>query len=267
MFQLFTRVGCRRCFLHCFHYGISPLIYTVLLVCFSLNFSLRSVFAESKGKPNIVLIMADDMGFGDVHALNPASKIATPHLDKLASESLTFLDAHTPSAVCTPTRYGLMTGRYCWRTSLKRGVLGGYSPPLISPDRVTIARMLKQAGYHTAAIGKWHLGMGLPMKPESKKSTSEWEGDPGVDFSQPIANGPTTRGSTNFSACVLRSTCRLTCSLRTTILPRLPTLQQSKMSFPAFVRAGPRAEDFVLADVLDHLTARAVGHIGRAEIR
>ena len=85
--------------------------------------------------PNIVFILADDMGYGDVRTLNPRSTIPTPNLDRLAGEGMTFTDAHTPSAVCTPTRYGLLTGRYCWRTRLKSGVLNGYGQPLIEPGR------------------------------------------------------------------------------------------------------------------------------------
>ena len=110
--------------------------------------------------PNIVLILADDMGYGDIQSYNPDSKIPTPHLDRLVSAGMRFTDAHSPSAVCTPTRYGLLTGRYAWRTSLKSGVLWGYSPLLIEEDRVTLASLLRAQGYHTAAIGKWHLGMG-----------------------------------------------------------------------------------------------------------
>lgn len=111
-------------------------------------------------KPNVVLILADDMGYGDIQAYNPDSKIPTPNLDTLANEGLRFTDAHTPSSVCTPTRYSLLTGRYAWRTSLKRGVLRGHSPLLIARDRDTLASVLQAGGYETAAIGKWHIGIG-----------------------------------------------------------------------------------------------------------
>ena len=116
--------------------------------------------ASPAGRPNFVLILADDMGYGDVKSYNPASKIPTPNLDRLAHSGMRFLDAHSPSAVCTPTRYALLTGRYAWRSELKRGVLWGHSPLLIETDRETIASMLRRAGYQTAAIGKWHLGLG-----------------------------------------------------------------------------------------------------------
>ena len=110
-------------------------------------------------RPNVVLILADDLGYGDVGAFNPAGRIPTPHLDRLAREGLRLTDAHTPSAVCTPTRYGLLTGRYPWRTRLPRGVLWGNGDALIEPGRTTIASLLRDAGYHTAGIGKWHLGL------------------------------------------------------------------------------------------------------------
>ena len=125
---------------------------------FSVFSTLIPQFAVCE-KPNIVLIMADDMGFGDVQALNPKSKIGTPNLNQLATQGMTFSDAHTPSSVCTPTRYALLTGRYCWRTSLKRGVLNGYGKPLIQPGRETIAGFLKNVGYQTGIVGKWHLGL------------------------------------------------------------------------------------------------------------
>ena len=118
-----------------------------------------SAYAQD-GLPNIVLVMADDMGYGDIQAYNQASKVPTPNLNELASEGMRFTDAHSPSAVCTPTRYGLLTGRYAWRTELKSGVLVGDSKALISKDRMTLANLLKQKGYETAAIGKWHLGLG-----------------------------------------------------------------------------------------------------------
>lgn len=139
--------------------------------------------ADLPARPNIVLILADDMGHGHVGHLNPNSKIATPHIDRLATQGITLTDAHSGSAVCSPTRYGLLTGRYAWRTRLVRGVLGPYDPPLIEADRLTLPAMLKKHGYHTACIGKWHLGWDWPR-----------EGEQTPDFTQPIAGGPTTRG-------------------------------------------------------------------------
>ena len=139
--------------------------------------------------PNIVLIMADDMGYGDIGCYNPASKIPTPNMDALASRGMRFTDAHSPSAVCTPTRYGILTGRYCWRTRLKQGVLGGYSPPLIEQKRLTIPSMLKQRGYSTACIGKWHVGAQFHDK-DGKPTSRENR----IDFSKPITGGPHALG-------------------------------------------------------------------------
>src|SRR5688572_15796218 len=113
----------------------------------------------SPAAPNIIFILCDDLGYGDVKCFNPKGKIPTPNLDRLAAEGMRFTDAHTGSAVCTPTRYGLLTGRYSWRSRLQNGVLGGLSPRLIETDRLTVASLLKQHGYHTACVGKWHLGM------------------------------------------------------------------------------------------------------------
>ena len=119
--------------------------------------------------PNIVVILADDMGFGEVQALNPErGKIKTPQLDKIAADGMVFLDGHSGSSVCTPTRYGLMTGRYAWRTRLQSGVLTG-GKSLIAKETLTIAEALKQNGYHTAMIGKWHLGMLFDGKANSGK--------------------------------------------------------------------------------------------------
>ena len=109
--------------------------------------------------PNIVIVLADDLGYGDVGYLNSQSQIPTPNLDTLAGQGMAFLDAHSPAAVCTPTRYGLLTGRYAWRTRLTRGVLDGYDGPLIAPNRETLGSFLGATGYRTAVIGKWHLGL------------------------------------------------------------------------------------------------------------
>jgi len=108
--------------------------------------------------PNIIYVICDDLGYGDVQCLNPKNgKIPTPHVDRLASEGMVFTDAHSGSSVCTPTRYGVLTGRYSWRTVLQSGVVQGFAPCLIAKDRPTVASFLKNQGYDTAIIGKWHL--------------------------------------------------------------------------------------------------------------
>ena len=133
--------------------------------------------------PNIVIVLADDLGYGDVGYLNSQSQIPTPKLDALAGQGMAFLDAHSPSAICTPTRYGLLTGRYAWRTRLTRGVLNGYAGPLIAPNRETLGSFLGATGYRTAVIGKWHLGLGF-----AKNALGEF------DFEEPIDDGPHTHG-------------------------------------------------------------------------
>ena len=155
---------------------------------------------EVDERPNIVFLMADDMGYGDPGCYNPESKVPTPHMDRLAAEGMRFTDGHSPSAVCSPTRYGVLTGRYCWRSRLKRGVLSGYSPALIEPGRETVASVLKAAGYKTAVVGKWHLGLDWVTKshPEGNEYLEAPDfGKPEgleVDFSQPVGRGPRELG-------------------------------------------------------------------------
>src|SRR5690606_10738329 len=123
--------------------------------------------------------------------------IRTPNFDRVAQEGMIFTDAHSSSSVCSPTRYGVMTGRYNWRSKLQRGVLGGLSPRLIEPGRLTVAGFLKQHGYHTACIGKWHLGMDWVRKPGGGVSELSIETPAqvwNVDYAQPITNGPNSVG-------------------------------------------------------------------------
>jgi arylsulfatase A-like enzyme len=150
-------------------------------------------------KPNLLLILADDLGYGDVHCLNPErSRIPTPHLDRLAAEGMVFTDAHSGSSVCTPTRYGLLTGRYAWRTRLQRGVLdGGNDEPLIAADRLTLGAFLKLQGYDTACIGKWHLGFQSRVSPGSD-TTGKGRERAGLPLGATLIGGPTTRGFDRF---------------------------------------------------------------------
>ncbi|MBK7927005.1 MAG: sulfatase-like hydrolase/transferase [Bryobacterales bacterium] len=125
--------------------------------------------------PNIIVILADDFGWGSLNCYGADPRLVrTPNIDRLATEGVRFTDANTPSSVCSPSRYALMTGRYCWRTSAKSGVLGITSPLHIEPDRLNMASLLKSAGYSTAAIGKWHLGYGAGK----------------TDYTKPIHPGP-----------------------------------------------------------------------------
>lgn len=149
---------------------------------------------RTEKKPNIVFILCDDLGYGDIQSLAPeTSKIKTPHVDQLTREGMVFTDAHSGSAVCTPTRYGIMTGRYSWRTKLQRGVVQGFAPNLILENRPTIGNFLQDQGYNTALIGKWHLNfqyldptLGTPIVKAAKKQL------PPVGAT--IPDGPVHRG-------------------------------------------------------------------------
>jgi arylsulfatase A-like enzyme len=155
--------------------------------------------SESGARPNIVFVFADDLGYGEIQALNPErSKIPTPSADRLASQGMIFTDAHSGSSVCTPTRYGLMTGRYSWRTWLQRGVVKGFAPNLIAEGRPTVAGFLQEQGYHTAIIGKWHLNFQY-LNPETGEAYQlEDYGKSGALVGSLIPDGPTTRGFDHF---------------------------------------------------------------------
>ena len=140
-----------------------------------------AAFAADKPKPNIVVILADDLGTGDVGAYNRNGIVKTPNLDRFSRQGMRFTDAHSPSSLCTPTRYGLLTGRYCWRSRLKSGVLNGESPNLIEPGRPTLPSVLHGAGYRTGGFGKWHLGLGLAAKTDYSKRLEPSPLDHGFD--------------------------------------------------------------------------------------
>jgi len=161
--------------------------------------------AQESTHPNVVIIYADDLGYGDVQSYNPHhGKIPTPNIDRLASEGMRFTDAHSSSAVCSPSRYTLLTGRYHWRTRLQKGIVPVFGPPLITPDRLTVGGLAKQHDYRTACIGKWHLGWDWPI-PEGKRdmfiakekkvfATDEHRALWQEVFSQPVPGGPTAVG-------------------------------------------------------------------------
>ncbi|MEM6504095.1 MAG: arylsulfatase [Planctomycetota bacterium] len=164
-----------------------------------------SPIALGDQRPNIIFILADDMGYGDVGCYNEQSRIPTPNMDRLASQGVRLTDAHSADSVCTPSRYGLLTGRYCWRTPLKRAVLFNYEPPLIEKERMTIASLLKGKGYRTAISGKWHLGLGFTAKPGRDvdfDAPLPWASGPlpdqnvseSIDFSVPVFGGPEELG-------------------------------------------------------------------------
>jgi arylsulfatase A len=211
--------------------------------------------APAAEKPNIVYILADDLGYGDVKAFNPEGKIPTPRIDRLASEGIRFTDAHTGSAVCTPTRYGILTGRYAWRSKLKNGVLGGFSPPLIHPERATVASFLKKEGYRTACMGKWHLGWDWARTGATPETEPKNYGAMPVDYAKPIQNGPTRLGFDVFFGISASLDMPPYIYIDGDRTVGVPTVEKS---FKVPARRGPAHVDFEAEDVLPDVTERAV---------
>jgi len=221
--------------------------FYLILCCLIL--AANSVFAQIE-RPNIIYILADDLGIGDVSVFNKNSKIQTKNIDALAAEGMRFTDAHSGSAVCTPTRYGILTGRYAWRTHLQNGVLWGYDTALIARDRYTLANLFKNNGYNTACIGKWHLGLG-------------WQKDKNdqVDFTKPLSTGPNSAGF-NYSYIISASldippyvyieNQRITAK-------KIENIKENKG--PGFWREGPIGTGQKHADVLDNFTDKAISYI------
>ncbi len=221
--------------------------------------------------PNIIVILADDLGYGDISCYNANSKIKTRHVDRLAAEGMRFTDAHTPSAVCTPTRYGLLTGRYSWRTRLKYRVLDGFDPPLIDEGQVTVASLLKQHGYATGCIGKWHLGMqwtdkegqGVPAVPIDRRSPPRSGAN--VDYTQPVKGGPVDRGFDTFFGISASLNMSPFCFIRDDRPIRLPVLKQPRIRNEFItIDEGVRSPDFTIAAVMPRLTGEAVAYLERA---
>jgi arylsulfatase A len=167
----------------------NPLIHLSLICFFVFLLTACGIGSDRKKNteklPNIIVILADDMGIDSVAALNSKLGILTPHLDKLLSQSMHFTDAHSGSSVCSPTRYGLLTGRYSWRSRLKRGIVGKWERPLIEEDRLALPSMLKKQGYNTACIGKWHLGWNW-----AKKGGGYTQRQNEIDFTKAAEGGP-----------------------------------------------------------------------------
>ena len=229
-------------------------LFVGILGFIALSFSMNTPVKKDKA-PNIVYILADDLGIGDVSAYNSESKIHTPHIDQLAKQGVRFTDAHTSSSVCSPTRYGILTGRYSWRTTLKNGVLHGFDTPLIDPKRETIASFLKKQNYETGIVGKWHLGW-------------TWAnieaGDDKVDFSKPIQNSPNSNGF-NYSFCIPASLDMPPYAYvengRCTAIPVDTCTGRKGLEL---LRSGLTAPDFKHEEVLTKITEKAVGFINRS---
>ena len=227
------------------NYSRRSFLQTVGAGTAALSMSFLSCNTNPKSRPNIVYILADDMGYGDLTCLNKDSKIPTLNMDRIANEGVIFTDAHSGSAVCTPTRYGIMTGRYSWRGKLKKGVLWGYSPSLIESGRMTVASLLKQHGYATACIGKWHLGLGSDEK---------------TDYSKPLHPCPNDLGFDYFFGIPASLDMEPYLYIENDHAYEQPTEQTpgSTREQEGFWRAGPIAPGFKHVNVLPDLTNKAV---------
>jgi arylsulfatase A-like enzyme len=210
------------------------------------------LLAQPVPPPNIVLILCDDLGYGDVGAYYPEAKIPTPNMDRLAREGMRFTDAHSPSSVCTPTRYGVLTGRYCWRTRLKNGVGNGYSPALIEPGRETIASLLKRTkGYRTGGFGKWHLGLGH---------------EPAVDYSREFKPSPNEYGFDEFFGipASLDMPPYVFIDNHRAVEPPTATIgDNGEVKRGPFWRGGPRAPSFQMDQVIPSIVSRACAFVER----
>lgn len=230
------------------------LLIAILCVGFT-----SSVFGQSPAaKPNIVYILADDLGYGDLGCYNAESKIPTPHLDKLASQGMRFTDAHAPTAVCTPTRYAILTGRYSWRSRLQRGVLGPWGDALIAADRLTVPKLLREQGYATACFGKWHLGWSWPTK-DGQPPASGADRLSNVDFTKAIPNGPITRGFDYYFGVDLPNYPPY-CFIENDRVVGNP----SDPNKPEHNRPGPMVAGWDWTDIMPELTKRATGYIEKS---
>jgi arylsulfatase A-like enzyme len=221
----------------------------------SLLLAATVALATAPSRPNFVFILADDLGYGDVGAYKKQpSKIPTPHIDRIAAEGIRFTDAHSPSSVCSPTRYALLTGRYAWRTRLQRGVIGPWGAPLLAPERLTVAELLREHGYTTGIFGKWHLGLVWPTK-DGQPPASGPDQLSNVDYSQPIGGGPTAHGFDYWFGvdvpnyppyCFMEND-------RTVGTPTVPAPGREQQ----FNRPGPMIPGWKLDNILPEITRRA----------
>ena len=234
------------------HAGAKPLFSISLIACLFVTSAFLQPPSATAQHPNVIQVMADDLGIGDISPTNPECKIKTPSLQKFASAGMTFMDAHTPSSVCTPTRYGLLTGRYNWRSRLAEGVLSGTSKHLIPADRATLGHLMKSSGYHTAMIGKWHLGW------DWKKKGKE------IDFTQPVENGPDINGfdqyyghcgSLDMSPYVWVDTGK-----PTSVPTRKEGVTRDEDRY-GWYRKGPIGDDFEIPKVLPHLFDKSIEYV------
>lgn len=238
-------------------YKISTILVALLLVMSTKIFAQKA----NQKSPNLVIILADDLGYGDISAYNEHAAFQTPHSDGLAQRGVRFTDAHTSSSVCTPTRYGIVTGRYNWRSTLKSSVTWGFSKPIIQNDRLTIADVLKQKGYHTAFVGKWHLGWDWHFNGKVPDHLDNPTVRPEVDFSKPITNGPGALGFTYSYGIPASLDMPPYVYVENGQPTTIPTDTTVNYDYKGFWRKGLTGSDFTHADVLPHLTQKAAAYI------
>jgi len=205
-------------------------------------------------KPNVVYIFADDMGVGDLSCMNENAKFKTINLDALAADGLICTDMHSSSSVCTPSRYSVLTGRYNWRSKLKQGVTGGYSRPILEDGRMTVASMLKEKGYKTACIGKWHLGLEWPLKDGGLADT--YQDEDNVDFSKPLTNTPIHHGFDYYYGISASLDMPPYVYIENDKSTSVPNRKMEEKLEKEYMRPGMIADDFVPEDVLNHITTK-----------
>ncbi|MFT4565380.1 MAG: arylsulfatase A [Saprospiraceae bacterium] len=240
---------------------IAIIIVLFIFTCYSCNKENKEHISPQP--PNIIFILADDLGYGDISSYNAEGKIKTPNIDRMAAEGMRFTDAHSSSAVCTPTRYGILTGRYNWRSRLKSGVLTGNSKALIPNKRKTVAKMLQENNYNTAFIGKWHLGWDWALKDTSLDNGSGWNPKDfdNLDFSKPISNGPKGIGfdySYGHAGSLDMAPYVYVENGIPTAVPTAITVDTGKYSW---WREGPTSDDFVHEDVTPNFFRRSIKYI------
>lgn len=254
---------------------------TFLLTILILGCRPNSITTNLKpiaGHPNILYILADDLGYGDLQVYNPDSRIPTPHIDRLAGQGIRFTDAHAPSSVCTPTRYALLTGQYCWRSRLPVGVLRGFGRSLIAKEQLTVAELLKSNGYTTGVVGKWHLGLDWAIRQGMQQVLDTLtthrsplghitEMDPSyLDFNKKPANGPLVHGFDYSFILPASLDMPPYCYLENDSLTSLPTASTPGSDLNtgytgAFWRPGLMAPDFEFHQVLPTFIEKATQFI------
>ena len=222
-------------------------------------------------RPNIIYILADDMGYGDLGCNNPASRIPTPNLDRMAAEGMRFTNAHAPSSVCTPSRYAVLTGRYCWRSRLQHGIVWQWDAALLETDRATVADVLRDTGYHTACIGKWHLGWDWSLTDGSQANDHVEFGLYGtpardalgerIDYSKPMRGGPTDHGFDSYFGDDVPNFPPYTWFENDRVVTAPTQAKPAEM----FGAPGDMVPDWKLEAVMPELTRRVVEHIEAAD--